>query len=327
MLLKTALSLASPAGSAARLTVAVFHRVLPSVDARRPSLPDVARFDRQMQWLKHHFQMLALPEAVRMLAEGRLPARAAAITFDDGYADNVTCALPILRRHNLHATFFIATGYLDGGVMWNDMLSHSVHEASGTMLDATAVGLGMLRLEPGVPRTELVMRINAAVKHLDFDQRERAVEAIRCAAAVERPRNLMMSTSQLRELQAAGMGIGGHTVRHPILARCNDDDAWREITEGARRIHELLGKRPELFAYPNGRPQADYGPQHVRMVREAGFRAAFTTSPGAARRGDDPFQLPRFLPWDRQRGRFLLRLLLNLRTPPEQATPAPTGTA
>lgn len=323
MLLKSALTFASPAGPGARLTIAIFHRVLPAPDARRPSLPDVTRFEQQMQWLKRSFQVLPLAVAVQGLQRGTLPARAAAITFDDGYADNVTCALPVLRRLGLHATFFIATGYLDGGVMWNDVLSHSVHETAHAQLDASAAGLGVLNLGQGPERTPVLMRVNAAVKHLDFDERERVVEAIRAAAGVDRPTHLMMSTQQLRDLHAAGMGIGGHTVNHPILARCSDDLAWREIDEGARHLRELLGDPVELFAYPNGRPDADYGPAHVRMAREAGFRAAVSTSAGAARQGDDPYQLPRFMPWDTSHGRFALRMLRNLRTVHQQVRAQP----
>jgi peptidoglycan/xylan/chitin deacetylase (PgdA/CDA1 family) len=324
MLLKTALSLATPAGPSARLTVAIFHRVLPAPDPRRPSLPDMSRFDEQMRWLGRSFQVLPLADAVRRLQLGTLPARAAAISFDDGYADNVTCALPVLRRHGLHATFFIATGYLDGGVMWNDVLSHSVHECGLSSLDASAAGLGTVQLpDPGPARTATVMQINAAVKHLDFDERERVVEAIRQAAGVDRPRALMMSTQQLRNLHAAGMGIGGHTVKHPILARCSDELAWREITEGARQLREVLRSPVDLFAYPNGRPGADYGATHVRMVREAGFSAAFSTSAGAARQGDDAYQLPRFMPWDKDHTRFALRMLRNLWTTHQGVPPGP----
>lgn len=327
MLLSTALSWMSPAGPRARLTVAIFHRVLQAPDPRRPTLPDVERFDTQMRWLRRSFQVLPLADAVQRLQQGSLPARAAAITFDDGYADNVTCALPVLHRHGLHATFFIATGYLDGGVMWNDVLSHSVHETGVSTLDLSSAGLGLLALpDKGPARTATVMHINGAVKHLDFDERERVVEAIRLAADVPRPTTLMMSTQQLRDLHAAGMGIGGHTVKHPILARCSDDLAWREITEGARHLRELLRSPVDLFAYPNGRPEADYGPAHVRMVREAGFHAAVTTSAGAARQGDDLYQLPRFMPWDTLHSRFALRMLRNLRTPhrcvPGTAAPA-----
>jgi peptidoglycan/xylan/chitin deacetylase (PgdA/CDA1 family) len=84
----------SPGGPRARLSVLIFHRVLPRPDPLFPGEPDAARFDWQLRLLKRWFDILPLPDAVHALREGRLPARALAITFDDGYADNCTVALP-----------------------------------------------------------------------------------------------------------------------------------------------------------------------------------------------------------------------------------------
>lgn len=314
MLLKSSLAIASPAGRSARLSVVIYHRVLAAPDARRPTLPDMARFDQQLHWLKTYFRVMPLEDAVRRLREGTLPSRAAAITFDDGYADNYTCALPVLQRHGLHATFFIATGYLDGGIMWNDALSHCIHSTRRDRVDASALGLGELDLGAGPGRYAALQRLNLSIKYLPFDQRQAAVEGLCQACGVEPPTDLMMSTGQLVALRAAGMGIGAHTVRHPILAQCDAQTAWREMSDGASWLQDALGEPVRLFAYPNGKPGADYLPEHVRMARELGFAAAFTTAMGAARASDDPYQLPRFLPWDRSRMAFGLRMLRNLRT-------------
>jgi peptidoglycan/xylan/chitin deacetylase (PgdA/CDA1 family) len=324
MLLKAALGMASPAGSEGRLSVLIFHRVLERPDPRRPSLPDRVQFDRQLCWLKSYFNVLPLSDAVERLRQGSLPARAAAITFDDGYADNVSCALPVLRSHGLHATFFIATGYLDGGVMWNDVLSHAVYETQAVELDCTAVGLGRMPLPDNAARVALVWKINAAIKHLPFDERARAVEALAAAAGVEPQRTLMMSSDQLRELHRAGMGIGGHTVDHPILARCTAEQARTEIATGRRQLQELVGDPIDLFAYPNGKPGDDYLPGHVDLVRELGFKAAFSTTPGASNRHSDLFQIRRFMPWDRSRARFGLRMLQNLWAARQERPATPT---
>lgn len=122
-----------------------------------------------------------------------------------------------------------------------------------------------------------------------------------------------MSSDQVRALHRAGMQIGAHTVNHPILARLGRDEAMREIGDSKRRLESITGAPVTLFAYPNGRPGDDYDDASVALVREAGFEAAFSTTWGAARLVSDRFQLPRFTPWDRGRGRFGLRLLGNLR--------------
>src|SRR5579872_3493180 len=98
-----------------RLSVLIYHRVLAHGDPLRPTEPTAIEFEARMQWVKAHFNVLPLGAAVTGLKSGRLPDRPLSITFDDGYADNHDLAWPILRRLGLAATFFVATGYLDGG--------------------------------------------------------------------------------------------------------------------------------------------------------------------------------------------------------------------
>ena len=95
-----------------------------------------------MRWVKCWFNVLPLGEAVTRLGEGRLPERPLAITFDDGYADNAAVAAPILLGLGIPATFFVATGFLDGGRMWNDTVIEAVRAAAGPVLDLAPLGLG-----------------------------------------------------------------------------------------------------------------------------------------------------------------------------------------
>jgi hypothetical protein len=118
------------AGADAKLSILIYHRVLPVPDPLFPTETTVESFDAQLGLLKSLFNVLPLPEAVARLKAGTLPARAASITFDDGYADNFTRALPILQKHGLHATFFIATAYLDGGRMFNDTVIESIRQCT-----------------------------------------------------------------------------------------------------------------------------------------------------------------------------------------------------
>ena len=114
-MLKVVTSWMSPAGPNARLSILIFHRVLSARDPLVPEEIDAPRFDQICRWLKASFNVLPLDAAVASLKAGTLPQRAACITFDDGYADNFRVAMPILQQQGLTATFFIATGFLDGG--------------------------------------------------------------------------------------------------------------------------------------------------------------------------------------------------------------------
>jgi len=311
MFLKQAFQLASPHGERGRLSILIFHRVLSVPDPLFPDEPDVARFEQIVKWLKGWFNVLPLNEAVMRLQRGNLPPRAAAITFDDGYADNLINATPILQKHQLHATYFIATTFLDGGIMWNDKIIESIRRTTATALDAQFLGLGYLDLSTIEHKRQALTQLISAIKHRLSLERAEVVEQIATSCAALLPNDLMLTSTQLRELRNTGMGIGAHTVNHPILARIDSDSALKEIANSRDFLQYLLGERISLFAYPNGRSERDYTIDHANLVRDLGFDAAVTTNPGVARKTTDPFQLPRFTPWDRTRARFGLRLLFN----------------
>ena len=301
----------APGGMPARLSILIYHRVLPAPDPLQPEEIDVRVFTDQMRALTQCFTVLPLDEALRRLYAGTLPARSACVTFDDGYADNHDVAVPILQQLGAHATFFIATGHLDGGRMWNDSVIEAVRRAAGSVLDLTTLGLGTHSVDTPPARGQAALRLIAAIKHLPADERARQVAAIERVVATALPSDLMMTRSQVRALHAVGMGIGAHTVSHPILTRIDSAAARREIADGRDELEGIIGTRVRLFAYPNGRPGRDYGPEHVDIVRDIGFDAALTTAWGVATRAGDRHQIPRFTPWDRTPNRFVTRLLRN----------------
>lgn len=306
------LNLLSPAGPRGRLSVLIFHRVVPEPDAIFPGEMHAARFDQICGWLKHWFRVLPLDQAAQQLRYGRLPERACCITFDDGYADNLHVAVPILKKHGLPATFFVATGFLDGGRMWNDTVIEAVRHCRAPQLDLGGLDLGAFQLNTPKSRTEAIEALLGKIKYLPIDERIRLTESIAAAAGVEPDRHLMMSSDEVRQMREAGMLIGAHTLTHPILAKLPPDEARREMRESQLFLQDLLHERIGLFAYPNGKPGADYLPEHALMAQELGFDAAVSTAWGAADAATDPFQIPRFTPWDATRGRFGLRLVQNL---------------
>jgi peptidoglycan/xylan/chitin deacetylase (PgdA/CDA1 family) len=290
----------------------MYHRVLPSPDPILDDVVDAKAFEVQMRALAECFTVLSLAEAVARLGEGSLPARAACVTFDDGYRDNVEIALPILERLGVHATFFIASGFLDGGRMFNDTVIEAVRRIPGYTVSLPELGAVDLPIRSARERRLAIDRLLGKSKYLDDAARSEICQRIAALAQGHLPTDLMMSSAQLRALSAAGMEIGGHTVSHPILANTPDDVAVREIADNRAALEAITGKRVTLFAYPNGVPGQDYFAEHVRMVRECGYTGAVSTSWGAAHAESDPHQLPRFTPWDREPMRFVGRMVHNL---------------
>ncbi len=303
--------LLSPAGVRGRLSILIFHRALAAPDPLLHDEIDAAVFEWQMAVLRDEFNVLPLGEACARLARGALPARAACITFDDGYADNEQIALPILKRLALPATFFIATGYCGGGIMFNDGVIEAVRCAPAGTHDLSSLGLGSHSLGDGKSRRATIDALIGQIKYRPVAERAELVERLAEAMQSTLPNNLMMCPAQIKRLHDEGMEIGGHTVTHPILTGLDEQHARTEIVEGKRRLEEITGAPVTLFAYPNGKPGRDYGPRDVELVRQAGFAAAVSTTPGAANHASDLFQLPRFTPWDRSPTRFGLRLLVN----------------
>ena len=306
----------APPGPGARLSILIYHRVLGETDPIFPSEPTTAAFEAQMAAVKAAFNVLPLPEAIARLKAGTLPARAACITFDDGYADNYTLALPILQKHGLHATFFIATAYMNGGRMFNDTVIEAVRRAKDDSIDLQDLGLGRHDISTPQAKARAIGHILPIVKYQPLDQREETVAALaQKVTSALLPTNLMMTTAQLKALHGAGMEIGGHTDRHPILANLDEGETRAEIQAGKAWLESTLGSRVRVFAYPNGRPGKDYRPEQARIVESMGLEGAVSTQWGVSSRTTDPYQLARFTPgWGGMR-RFVPMLVNNLRNP------------
>ncbi|PHV12110.1 polysaccharide deacetylase family protein [Chitinimonas sp. BJB300] len=318
MILRSIAGLLSPAGPRARLSILTFHRVLSQPDVLLPDEPDIQRFDEELRWLARWFQVLPLDEAASRLKAGTLPGRAAVITFDDGYANNAVNALPILQRHGMSATFFVATSFLDGGRMWNDAIIETVRACTQAQLDLADLNLGRHPLASMEDRRTAINALIGKIKYLEPIIRAKIVDAVRERAAVTLPTDLMMRSDQVVQLHRAGMQIGAHTCTHPILSSITDAEADDEIMRSKQQLEGLLDAPVTLFAYPNGRPGRDYHAKHVDMLGHAGFKAAVSTAVGAATQASDPLQLPRFKPWDRTALRYGVRMLNNLRAPAAQ---------
>lgn len=295
-----------------RLSILIYHRVLAVPDPLRPGEVDAASFDRQMHHLSQHCEVIPLLEAVSLLRQRKLPARACCITFDDGYADNLTVALPILEKYRLPATVFIATAYLDGGRMFNDTVIDLVAQVKGESLDLTNIGLGQLILDSVENRRNAVAMLLTKLRYLPLQDREKLVEQIkRLAGIYQPPSDTMLTTQQVRVLHERGVEIGGHTDAHTILTTLDSSASFAEIKRGKQRLEEIISKPIRAFAYPNGYPKRDYADEHVRMVRELGFEVAVTTAPGVANIDSDAYQLPRFTPWDKGMFKWSARLVKN----------------
>lgn len=301
----------APGAARGRLTILMYHRVLAEADPMRPHDITARTFDEQMNALARVFNVLPMNEALARLAAGTLPERTVCITFDDGYRDNVAIALPILQRLALPATFYVTTGVLGDGRMFNDTVIEALRDAPSGTLDLTWLGLPPAHLSDAASRAAAALRVIAHLKYVTLPMRDEICARMTRLTRHRLPDDLMMTPEQVTQLARTGMEIGGHTTDHVMLTAVSLDEARRQIEDNRRDLAALTGMPPDHFAYPNGRPGTDFGDEHTRIVREAGYRTAVTTAWGQVMREDDVFLLSRCGTFDVGPGRFAVRLLLH----------------
>ena len=309
-----AANLTSGGAAGNRLLILCYHRVLAEPDPIQPECMDRRVFEDQMDVLARSYKPLNLADAVARLRARRLPRRAVCVTFDDGYADNCEIAMPILLRHGIPATVFVASGMLDGGCMWNDEIAEAVRATSETTLRLPECP--ELSLASDQDRAAAVKSILWRLRRIPSNERRRQTAQIVAALGAGSTDGIMLTSAQVRELHGNGIEIGAHTVSHPILARLSAADARKEITDSRESLAEIIGSEVHGFAYPNGFPGVDYDSGHVEAVSRAGFSYAVSTANGTSVQGGDVYQLPRFKPWNQARSKFGVKLALQYRLSP-----------
>lgn len=253
----------------------------------------IATFARQMRVLHRIANVVPLEDALDALAAGHpLPPRAVALTFDDGYRDNLELAAPVLRGYGMPATIYLVPGFLAGEQhAWWERLGWAVRQARGRRL--RLAGHELLLGDDG--NVAALRAVEALVKRMTHDERMNAVEQL-----VEdlRPRGeyradeLFLDWDDARGLAPAGMTVGSHTLAHAILGRETAADQRVDLRESRRLLQRELGAEVATLAYPNG-TRADYDDATFAAAREAGYSHALTAWGGAVPAGASPYEITR----------------------------------
>ncbi len=258
------------------------------------------QFEAQVAWLTHHFDVIGADDLENVLSQRR--GRFVMLTFDDGYRDNYETAFPILRRHGITATFFLATGFLDQPRLpWWDEIAWMVRRTRRWSVDLSAWGTDAVAVDDP-DRTECIHRLLTTYKRLSGDRSEAFLDFLADVletgrAPQHRAEKLWMTWNMVREMHAAGMHFGGHTVNHPVLANLNEPSQAAEIRGAKTRIEHELGTTIELFSYPVGKPET-FTETTRRLLEQHGYRWAFSYHGGyvsfrAGSRDWDRWALPR----------------------------------
>ncbi|TBO30235.1 polysaccharide deacetylase family protein [Aquabacterium lacunae] len=292
-----------------RLSILTFHKLPAAPDPLLPRELLASDFVQMLAQLKVTRKVLPLEDALQRLRQGRLPEGAVVLTFDDGYGDWHQHITPSLLRHDLHATFFITTGILDGQALWHERLIECIRRMPADGLTAPCPWTGAAHTHTATREEHLHLALKHA-KTLTLRQREEMLSALEHELGGTTPGDFR--EADVRQLSNQGFGIGAHTQQHPILLHCSPHEAREEIARSKHTLEHITRAPVPFFAYPNGKPGGDFDSTHVEMVKHCGFKAAFTTSAGTVDRSSDWFQLPRLGPWKASATGFELQLIRNL---------------
>jgi peptidoglycan/xylan/chitin deacetylase (PgdA/CDA1 family) len=249
-----------------------------------------------------HLTVLRRYRIVRLsgLSPDSLKPRSVAVTFDDGYADNLHCAKTLLEKHDVPATFFVTTGYLGNAreFWWDELerriLSSAPH--SGSLQFRLHGTSHSWPLATPPERSRAYYEAYELLQPLADTERRSILCELQEGTFVRtapRPSHQVLTGDQVRQLADGGLTeIGAHTVTHPHLAAQGRDEQKREIRESKQVLQEIIGRPIESFSYPFGAPH-HYSPETVDLVRAEGFTRSCTAIAGVVRRDSDPHRLPR----------------------------------
>lgn len=295
--------------------VLLYHRVAET--ARDPQLLCVSprHFAEHLEVLSQRCHPVSVAEMLRRAREGRSLRGLVALTFDDGYADNLHSAKPLLERYGIPATVFVVVEHVrTGREFWWDELEHLFLRGGGVSPASAADSPGKTgqrrgRGEDRGAREERIYRtVYGRLRYFSPGWRRVVLDRLWRAtgAGLEEtptrgcPLHRPLTVEELRQLVDGGLvRVGAHTLNHPVLAKLAPEEQEREIMRSKAELEEMTGASVDGFAFPYG-GAGDYTQVTVDLVRSAGFAWACANRPGRVERRTDPYQVPRFLvrDWD-----------------------------
>jgi len=267
----------SRAITARRPRILMYHRF-----SRQPENGHVSaeEFEWQVRYIARHLNPVTVSQIASSLYGGhKLPRNSVAITVDDGYQDFYSIAWPILKKYGVPATFYVTTGFVSGDLwLWPDQLRYLLTKAPQSQ---ATFDLGLFHIQTPLSADDFeseFWRVNQILLMADDADKLQCLASMARTWQVELPKRppeafRAVTWDQLKEMQAEGLEVGGHTVTHPSLARVSSEQARNEILGCGKMLEKMLGNVTRSFCYPNGTPD-DFVGEQVQFVRDAGFSCA-----------------------------------------------------
>ena len=283
-------------------------------------------FAEHLEILQRHFYPISLKQLTQAHQEGNIPDRAVAVTFDDGYVDNLYNAKPLLEQYNIPATVFVATGHVGiNREFWWDELERILLQP-GKLPEILTLDINGKTFEWNLNKTanykddyyevdingninyqdnyylyrSLYFTIHKLLQPLTEVEQYKVIDYLLKWAGYSPLRRPTCRTLSNKELFALSQGelieVGAHTVTHPFFLTLSASLQKEEVQQSKRVLEESIGKQVTSFSYPYG----IYTMETVEIIRNAGFDCACNGIKDYVLRGSDLLQLPRLIvsDWD-----------------------------
>lgn len=285
------------------VAVLMYHSVKDRPEEHAQTLGGIvhstAIFRQQMEMLARRCTPVSMDD-VCLFARGEkeLPPQCFAITFDDGYSDNLEIAAPIMEKLGIPGAFYITVGYIETGILpWAVIIRHAFATTKKkTWTAPNNVAYSLSDMEGQNRAFAAACQLLSALTGNEQDAAMRRIEQQLEVPRISQP-DLMLKWEQIRQLAKRGHVVGSHTVSHPNLAHVKDDVNLRhELAESKRQLDTQLNAPVRHFSYPVPALKPHWTARTVEASRDSGYSTAVTTNPGLVNVNDDPLSLHRVRP-------------------------------
>ena len=283
------------------ITILYGHRVMTDDIMSNPNDPrfitghtSVSQVAEAIKELKKYYQIISMDEAVSQISKGEIKQESVVLTFDDGFRDNFINLLPVLKEHNVPATFYVNASVIDSKRnLWFQAVINFFFAIEENQV---YVALNNHQYDLSTPGK----RYQAAFHFMQFIQSEKKpeefyplIEALAGDKCLPCDEDIHMTWNDLRILiDEPLITLGAHSLRHFPLSYCEPQLAESEIIESISQLEENLGITINHFSYPRGH-QKDFNAHHISVLQAKNIKSATTTLRGVNRRGQDLYSLKR----------------------------------
>ena len=284
--------------------ILLYHRISDPAHEKTPDIFSLCvtpqHFSEQMELLREWFTPVSLESMVVGIRENNLPSRAIAVTFDDGYADNLHFAKPILEKFKIPATVFVISGIL-GKDFWWDTLTQIIFQP-GSLPNKLDLRIGDHKFSTEInsdhvrDRNILLRKSHRFMRELSYEEKQTAISTLAQWTKHEsfvKQNSRPMTESELKKLAESRLiQIGTHSVTHQPLSSLPQSQQELEITQSKLDLEQILQKPIKSFSYPYGL-RSDFSKFSAETVKKANFAYACSNEIDTVWQRSDPYQLPR----------------------------------